>query len=134
MKTLIAEDDITSRLLMQKMLAPYGPYHLAEDGSKAVEYMRVALKMNKPYDLICLDIMMPRMDGHTALKEIRLLEETCGIFPPVRAKIIMTSALADRANITSALMHQCDHYLVKPIEKAKLLDGLHRLGLIEQTE
>jgi len=131
MKTLIADDDVTSRLLMQKMLAPYGPYHLAEDGWKALEYVRVALKMNKPYDLICLDIMMPKIDGHGVLKELRALEEASGIDTEHRAKVIMTTALADRSNVTNALMHQCDHYMVKPLEKAKLLDALRKLGLIE---
>lgn len=108
----------------------YGPYVLAEDGGQAVEAVRVALKLGKPYDLICLDIMMPKTDGQTALKQIRELEEAKGIRSNCRAKVIMTTAHADRANVIEACQQQCDYYLVKPIDKARLLDELCELGLI----
>ena len=134
MKTLIVEDDFTSRLLLQKILGAYGPYCLAEDGCQAVEAVRVALKLGKPFDLICLDIMMPEMDGQTALKQIRDLEEANGIESTCRAKIIMTTALADRANVINACQQQCDYYLIKPIDKARLLDEMRKLGLISLQE
>ena len=134
MKTLIVEDDFTSRLLLRKILETYGPYHLAEDGRQAVEAVRFALVTGQPYDLICLDIMMPKMDGQAALKEIRALEETKGIVPACRAKVIMTTALADRANVIEAGMQHCDSYLVKPIDKARLLNKLRELGLIPSQE
>ncbi|MFP4171870.1 MAG: response regulator [Candidatus Hydrogenedentota bacterium] len=134
MKTLIAEDDMTSRLLMQKILEPYGPYHCVEDGREAVEAVRIALGKGAPYDLICLDIMMPRMDGQTALVHIRELEDTELHEQAPRAKVIMTTALADRSNVIKACQHHCDHYLIKPIDKAKLIDKLSQLGLIPDKE
>ena len=130
MKTLIAEDDFVSRLVMQKIFEAYGPYQLAENGQEAVEAVRVSLRMRKPFDLICLDIMMPKMDGQEALKQIRELEEEHK--PPLdhRAKIIMTTALADRDNVIQAGQHHCDAYLVKPLSKTKLLDELRKLDLV----
>ena len=131
MKTLIAEDDFTSRLLLQELLKSFGPSHFAVNGKEAVEAVRMALEANEPYDLICLDIMMPGIDGLQALRVIRLMEKAKGITGPDHVKILMTTALGDRANVIKAIQQQCDSFLVKPIQKAKLLEELRKLGLIE---
>ena len=130
MKTLIVEDDFTSRLLLQELLKSYGPSHIAVNGREGVEAVRLALEGNEPYDLICLDIMMPEMDGQEALRQIRDQEEARGILSSDGAKIVMTTALADSKNLISAYRSLCDAYLTKPIEKAKLLEELRKLGLI----
>ena len=79
MKTLIVEDDFTSRLLLQEILKPYGTTHIAVNGKEAVDAVVTAMDVGEPYDLICLDIMMPVMNGYEALKAIRGLEESRGI-------------------------------------------------------
>ncbi len=130
MKTLIVEDDFTSRLLLQELLKGYGPSHVAVNGKEAVEAVRAALEANEPYDLICLDIMMPEMDGQEALREIRALEDARGITSSYGAKIIMTTALGDLKNVSAAYGSLCDAYLVKPIEKVKLREELNKLELV----
>ena len=52
MKTLIVEDDFTSRLLLQTFLSRYGECHLAVNGKEAVEAFRMALDNGSPYNLI----------------------------------------------------------------------------------
>jgi two-component system chemotaxis response regulator CheY len=131
MKTLIVEDDFTSRLLLQEILKSNGQEHFAVNGKEAVEAVRMALEANEPYDLICMDIMMPGIDGHQALGVIRQMEKAKGIAGPDRVKIIMTTALGDRANVIKAIQQQCDCFLVKPIQKAKLQEELRKLGLIK---
>ena len=130
MKTLIAEDDFVSRLLLQKLMKNYGPVCIAVNGKEAVEAVRKALDTAEPFDLICLDIMMPEMSGQEALKEIRRLEAAAGIPESNRAKIMMTAALADQNNVMDAIRLGCDSYVTKPIQKAKLLEELCRLALI----
>jgi len=130
MKTLIVEDDFTSRLLLQEILKSYGQTHIAVNGIEAVEAMKLALSDNEPYDLICLDIMMPQLDGQGALKQMRQLEEENGIFSSDGAKIIMTTALDDLTNVKNAFESLCDGYLVKPIDKAKLMKKINEFGLI----
>jgi two-component system, chemotaxis family, chemotaxis protein CheY len=130
MKTLIVEDDFTSRLLMQQLLKGYGLPHIAVNGQEAVQAVAAALEEGKPYDLICLDIMMPGMNGQQALKEIRSLEENKGIFSTEGSKILMTTALDDLQNKMSAFSELCDGYLTKPIKKDQLLNELHKLDLI----
>ena len=79
MKTLIVEDEFTSRRLLQKILAAYGECDIAIHGKEALEAFRLARDEREPYDLICLDIMMPEMDGQETLKMIRKTEEEMGI-------------------------------------------------------
>ena len=131
MKTLIVEDDFTSSLLLQEILKHYGPSHTALNGKEAVEAVRAALESGEPYDLICMDIMMTEMDGQAALQQIRALEEAKGIIPIKGARIVMTTALSDSKNILGSFKSQCDIYLTKPVDKAKLLGELRKLKLIE---
>jgi len=130
MKTLIVEDDFTSRRILQEFLKSYGLSHIAVNGKEAVEAVRAALEAGEPYDLICLDIMMPEMDGQQALREIRLMEKARGIAGPDRVKIIMTTALADKADVLKAREQQCDYFLIKPVQKAELMEALRKQALI----
>ena len=131
MKTLIVEDDFTSRVVLQGLLAPYGECHVAVNGKEAVQACASALMTGQPYNLICLDIMMPEMDGQTALNEIRTEEERTGIASRRRARIIMTTALDDVRNIMDAFYGLCDGYLTKPIDGARLLQVLDQFNLRE---
>ena len=128
MKTLIVDDDFVNRLLIQEMLKAYGTSHIAVNGKEAVDAVRRAIESFEPYDLICLDVMMPEMNGQQALREIRALEKSKGV--KQRTKIVMTTALADPENVTEALQGECDYFLAKPIRKAALLDALRRVAVI----
>ena len=130
MKTLIVEDDFTSRLLFQEFLKSYGQSHIAVNGRESIEAVCRALEAGEPYDLICLDIMMPEMDGQEALKQIRKQEEIRGILPPDGVKVVMTTALDDIKNVLTAYHGLCDAYLTKPIRKEDLLNELRKLKLI----
>jgi two-component system, chemotaxis family, chemotaxis protein CheY len=132
MKVLIAEDDFTSRLVIQKILEPYGEVHLAVDGREALDAFQSALDDSEPYDLICLDIMMPELDGQAVLKEVRQTEEDLKLDGLKGAKVIMTTALDDGKNVMAAFRSQCEAYLVKPIDRRKLLNHLLELELIEK--
>ncbi|MBN2694218.1 response regulator [bacterium] len=127
MKVLIVEDDIVSRNLMQAILNPYANCEVAANGREAVELFISAFNAETPYDLVCMDIMMPEKNGHEALKEIRSFEESQGIGQSKGAKVIMTTALSDFKNVAEAFKSQCEGYLVKPIRKEKLLKTIQEL-------
>ena len=131
MKTLIVEDDFTCGLLLQEILKKFGPAHVAINGKDAVEAVRKALEAGEPYQLITMDVMMPEMDGQAALKEIRSLEEARGLAPVEGAKVIMTTTMDDSKNILGAFKSLCDAYLIKPVDKEKLLGYLRGFGFIE---
>jgi two-component system chemotaxis response regulator CheY len=79
MKTLTVEDDFTNRLFLQEIRRGFGPAHIAVNGKEAIEAVRLSFESSEPYQLTCLDIMMPEMDGQSVLKGIRALEEARGI-------------------------------------------------------
>ena len=74
MKIMIADDDFVCRMLLQKLLSPLGECVTVINGLEAINAFRVALSEKAPFDLLCLDIMMPEMDGQDALKAIRRIE------------------------------------------------------------
>jgi two-component system chemotaxis response regulator CheY len=130
MKFLIVEDDFTSRKLLQIHLSEFGHCHIAINGKEAIQAFKEELEKNEPYDLICLDIMMPEIDGHETLKMIRRMEQNNGIHGPEGVKIIMTTALRNSNDIFGAFKEGCEAYIVKPVKKEKLLQEMEELGLL----
>jgi two-component system chemotaxis response regulator CheY len=129
-KILIAEDDFASRKFMLRFLSQYGECDITVDGMEAVDAFTMALESNEPYDLVCLDIMMPALDGYQALKGIRDLEKEKGIPEEKQAKIIMTTALSEGRNVTKAFELGCVAYAGKPIDQTKFENVLKKLELI----
>ena len=133
MKVLIAEDDFTSRQFLQKLLGTYGQCDVVVNGREAIDAHCLALDSNEPYDLICLDIMMPEVDGIEALKAIRIKETSSNVALQQEVKIVMTTALdSPRDFIEAHYSGGCTDYLVKPIDTKKLLKLLMNYGLISE--
>ena len=130
MKTLIVDDDFSSRLLLQTVLSKYGECHVAVDGTEAVEAFRATKEQGPDYDLICMDIMMPRMDGQTAVREIRELETAWGRHASAAVKIVMTTALDDMKTVFASFKELCDAYVVKPVDATQLLGHLRAFKLL----
>lgn len=131
MKILLAEDDFATRKFMAEFLSKYGECDVTVDGMEAVDAFMMALEDEAPYDLVCLDIMMPVMDGYQALMGIRNLEKERGIAPEDGVKVIMATALNDEKNVKMAFDLGCTIYSGKPIDKERFEMGIKKLGLIQ---
>ncbi|MFO7802455.1 MAG: response regulator [Desulfovermiculus sp.] len=130
MKTLVVEDDFASRLFVQKVLSAYGEVHIAVNGKEAVEAFQMALAEGSPYDLVCMDLKMPEMDGHEAIQKIKELERAANISFENEVKTIILTAFGDIKNVTAGFSRGADSYLVKPLDKNKLLEEIKILELI----
>ncbi len=130
MRILIAEDDLISRKFLSKFLSQYGECDITVDGIEAIDAYLMALKEEQPYDLICLDIMMPKVDGVKVLKTIRDLEKQQGLSDEQRVKVIMITALAETQYVQQAFELGCQAYAAKPIDTAKLVEVMRKLELI----
>lgn len=130
MKILLAEDDFATRKFMLNFLSKYGECDVTVDGMEAVDAFMMALEDDEPYDLVCLDIMMPVMDGYQALVGIRNLEKERDIPQEKAAKVIMTTALNDESNVKMAFELGCTVYSGKPIDQERFEQAMKKLGLI----
>jgi len=134
MKILIAEDDFACRKLLQSFLSEYGDCFVVINGLEAVQAVQEALGEGQPYDLICLDIMMPEMDGHEALESIRKIENERGIVGLDGVKVIVASALDDSASVMGEFKSGREAWIVKPFSKRNLLEEMEKLGFVNLSE
>lgn len=130
LRFLIVDDDRFCRELLKQILSPFGACDVALDGKEAIDAVRLALEDDAQYDLICLDIMMPGLDGHGALDAIRKLENKHGILGLAGTKVIMTTALRDSKHCAQAFREGCESYLTKPIDEAELIRQMQGLGVL----
>jgi signal transduction histidine kinase/CheY-like chemotaxis protein len=112
-KVLAAEDNATNRLILQALLAPLGvEVTLVGDGAEAVEAFGAGA-----FDLILMDVQMPRMDGLAATAEIRRIERSAG---RPATPIIALTANVMRHQIEQYRAAGMDGYVAKPIELTAL--------------
>lgn len=128
MKVLVAEDDLASGKFMEKLLAKYGEVVVARDGIAAVDEFVNAINENAMFDLVCLDIMMPKIDGYKALAAIRDAERKLGLPRASRSKVVMISAL-DEGFDASYASDDYEEYICKPIDIVKFDELIKKFGL-----
>ncbi len=132
MKILVVEDDFASRQFLSKFLSQYGTVDITVDGLEALDAYLLAVNDNSPYDFICLDIMMPKVDGVKVLKAIRDYETSKGLTPDKRVKVVMTTALQETSLVKQSFEIGCEAYAAKPIDTEKFIEVMKKLGLIDQ--
>lgn len=134
-KILVADDDSVSRLLANRILSMSGHQVVeAYDGLEVIE----KIWLERP-ELVLLDVMMPQRDGIETLRQLRRIPELR------KTRVIMMTAVADRARVTEILALGVTDYLVKPfspellrskvanainLDESQLLDrDLYRAGI-----
>ena len=132
-RILIVEDDMVSRKFLSKYLSSYGDCDLVVDGLEAIDAYLLAMKEGLAYDLICLDVMMPKIDGIRVLKTIRDLERQHQVPEMEASKIIMTTVLGETEIVKSAFDYGCNAYASKPIDMTKMTEVLIKIGFIDKT-
>ena len=121
-RILLVEDNELNREIAQEILQEYGfRVDPAENGAVAVEKVRTAAPGS--YDLVLMDVQMPVMDGYTATRKIRALDD------PARAKlpILAMTANAFDEDRRNALESGMNGFLSKPIVIGDLMQELHKI-------
>jgi two-component system chemotaxis response regulator CheY len=127
MRSLVVEDEFVARSILQRFLSKYGPSDVAVDGAEAIEAARAGLDAGTPYDIICLDVFLPKLDGHEVLTQVRALEQARGIPLGTGSRIIMTTSANSKDRVMGAFRGGADAYLLKPIELQALSKALQSL-------
>ena len=116
-KILIAEDDQDIRELVVITLQFHGfDVVSVEDGAAAVEIAPVG-----NFDLILMDVRMPRMTGYEACRQLKNLDATRDI------PIIFLSAKGQEKEITTGMDAGADDYILKPFAPEKLIETINRV-------
>lgn len=132
-RCLVVDDDELGRELIARYLDGVAVCEMAENGAEAVEKFRRAFEGGNPYNLIILDIVMPEMDGNTAAKEIRLIEKEWGVPIDGGVNIMVLSSLNTPDDVIKAYVSaRSAAHLVKPVQPARLLATLSKLGINAQ--
>jgi PAS domain S-box-containing protein len=123
---LVAEDNEINALLMRSLLTRSGHHAvITTNGEEALESWLAAKSAGAPYDLVLMDIQMPRLDGIETTKHIRAHEADQ---PDRRTPILALTAntlVEDRYACFEAGM---DGFLIKPLDRDKLADALAGLA------
>ena len=134
MKTLIVEDVHFLALILERIIVPFGPVDFASNGRIAIDLYSKAFTKNDPYDLVCLDLLLPEVDGFEVLYHIRHFEDSFNLPEEGRIKIIVISTFNDSKTVTRARKAGCDGYIAKPFRKDKIIEELRAQGLIPSAE
>jgi CheY-like chemotaxis protein len=122
---LVAEDNEINALLIRSLLTRLGHHTvIATNGETALESWQAARSAGTPYDLVIMDVQMPQLDGIEAAKRIRAAEAGQ---PEARTPILALTAntlIEDRYACFEAGM---DGFLIKPLDREKLVEALARL-------
>lgn len=132
MHILVVEDDLSMRLTLQVFLKDLGDTDTAHNGQEALEKIERQIKRSSHFDLICLDIKMEGLSGVDVLHRLRIMEHEYGITET--AKVLMTTSQSDKRLIEASVREQCNGYLLKPFDKAMLMDYLMKFNLISSIE
>lgn len=127
MKALIVDDIEMNRELLAMFLEGRASVTCAESGEEALELVSAALATDCYFDLICMDISMPGINGHEALKRIRAAEDASD---SRRAVVFMVTGSSSPDDMFDALIQGgCDDYLTKPLMQQSFFELLGKHGL-----
>ncbi len=117
-KKILLVDDSRTSIFLERTLLHGCPYDLIEaaDGAQALEKANA----ERP-DLILMDMMMPRMDGLAALRELRASPATRSI------PVIMVTTRSESDRVEAAYQLGCSDYVTKPVDQRELLKKIRDL-------
>ena len=120
LRILIAEDHPVNQRVTSRILASLGHgADIARDGAEAVAAVHRALRLGQPYDVVLMDIHMPRMDGYEATRTLRAT-----VAAEAQPYVIAVTANAQNGERDRCLAAGCDDFLTKPTRRADLSGAL----------
>ncbi len=128
---LIVEDDEMTRLMLQDVLSEFAPCDIADNGMEALILFENALIGGNPYSLLCVDLIMPAMNGLAFIRRVKEIEKTHISDGKLCSKIfVITSSDSawDKADLL--LENLCDDYIVKPFDRSSLIANLYKNDLV----
>ena len=134
MRSLIIEHDLECRRILCETLKQYGECCFAENRDDGIDVFREAWMTGKPFQLVCLDIMMPNMEGTELLHLIHASVSGMMLEGYTQPQILLTTSMTDTANVAEYYQKICDYHLTKPITIEELQETLTVMGFAADRE
>ena len=117
MRVLIVDDALFMRVTLEKILS--GAVHeVVGHAANGIEALN-AYKKHKP-DLVTMDMSMPEMDGISAVRELKKIDQN--------AKIIMVSAMGQEMIVKDAIFAGASDFIIKPFRPEKVLESIGKIA------
>lgn len=123
---LVVEDEEMSRIMLTDILSMYAPTDSAVNGKDGLQLFEKSVNCGDPYDLVCVDLMMPLMNGLALIRGIRKIEVDNPLFGNQQTKVFVVTSntcLWEKAELL--LDNLCDDYISKPYDKGRIAGSLH---------
>lgn len=117
-RKILLVDDSETILQMEKMILAQNSYELvmARDGEEGV-----AKALETKPDLILMDVVMPKMNGFEAVKQLRANAQTRTV------PIVMVTSKAEAESLETGYQNGCSDYIIKPIDRLELMTKVRNL-------
>ncbi len=131
LRILLAEDNAVNQLVSVRVLERLGYEDIAvvSDGIAALDALHEAVTESRPFDVVLMDVQMPRLDGHAATERVR-----AEMAPEVQPAVYVLTANVMESDRVSAMAVGADGFLTKPIDREELARVLAEAHGIEQGE
>jgi two-component system chemotaxis response regulator CheY len=116
MATVMVVDDAAFMRLILRSILIEGGHEVIAEAANGLEAVQIYMKVRP--ELVTMDITMPEMDGVEAMKEIRK-------FDPA-AKIVVCSAMGQKASVVEAMISGAKDFIVKPFQKERVLETVEK--------
>ena len=128
MKTLVIDAEEAIKQSICGIFVENGVCDGAGDGLMGLELLKQAFSINQPYRVVVLDIVLPKVDGHTIIKKIRQWELEKGIDPLNEATILVVSRRRDEPTILKAFRNGATGWISKPVAIEEIVNKLNNLN------
>ena len=115
-KVLIVDDAVVMRMMIKGILSKHG-YEVVGEAQNGVEAVD-KYKQLQP-DLVTMDMVMPEMDGITAVRQIMSMDPN--------AKIIMCTSMGQQALVVEAIQSGAKSFITKPFQPPKILETISKV-------
>ena len=128
MKILIAEDHYANQRVLKAYLSEYGECNVVGDGETALVEFKAALEEGAPYELICLDVIMPLKSGAEVLRGIREEEKLRNVQEDKQAKVMVITSMDSKREAIPQESMDSVVFVTKPILRDGIQAVVEKLG------